>query len=130
MVTVRYGHGSDYFPVDWTAAISSGHFVLALRSTTPAIRLIRNSRRMAVSAVPATFTTARPFDTVTSMEFALPVPRDALLVREVEINATHTVHTHTLFVTDVVRVSCSTDDDALCHIAGAYAFVRGLAAVR
>lgn len=130
MVTVRDGRDSDYFPVDWTAAISSGHFVLALRSTTPAIRLIRGSRRMAVSTVPATFTTARPVETVTSMEFALPVPRDALLVREVEIAAAHTIDSHTLFVTDIVRVTCSTDDDALCHIAGAYAFVRGLAALR
>jgi flavin reductase (DIM6/NTAB) family NADH-FMN oxidoreductase RutF len=130
MVTVRDGRESDYFPVDWTGAISSGHFVLALRSTTPAIRLIRHSRRMAVSAVPASFKYTLASTTVTSMEFALPVPRDALFVREVEISAAHRIHSHTLFVTDIARVTCSTDDDALCHIAGAYALARGLASVR
>jgi flavin reductase (DIM6/NTAB) family NADH-FMN oxidoreductase RutF len=143
LVTVMHGGESDLFPMDLIGPITSGNFTMALRSSSPAIRLMSESRRIAVSAIPASFKKAAyalgthhqtlcvdwnrlPFATVASMEFALPVPRDALLVRELEIRAIHTIHSHTFFVTDVARQTCSSHDDAFCHIAGPYAHVLGL----
>jgi flavin reductase (DIM6/NTAB) family NADH-FMN oxidoreductase RutF len=143
LVTVMDGGESDVFPMDLIGPLSSGNFTMALRSTSPAIRLMENSRRIAVSALPAAFKRAAyalgthhktlcvewnalPFATVTSMEFALPVPRDALLVRELEVHAVHRIHSHTFFVTNVARETCSASGDAFCHIAGPYAHVLGL----
>jgi flavin reductase (DIM6/NTAB) family NADH-FMN oxidoreductase RutF len=143
LVTVMDGGESDLFPMDLIGPLSSGNFTLALRSTSPAIRLMRHSRRIAVSAIPASFKRAAyslgthhktlcvdwnglPFTTISSQEFALPVPRDALLVRELEIQAVHEINSHTFFVTTVMRETRSGDGEAFCHVAGPYAFVRNM----
>jgi flavin reductase (DIM6/NTAB) family NADH-FMN oxidoreductase RutF len=134
-VTVMDGGESDLFPMDLIGPVSSGIFTMALRSTSPAIRLMAHSRRIALSAIPASFKaaayalgkhhatmcvdwTALPFTTTVSPEFALPVPRDALLIREVEIQAVHAIHSHTFFVTEVVRQTLQSDGPAFCHMAG------------
>lgn len=141
LVTVMDGGESDLFPMDLIGGLSSGGFTMALRSTSPAIRLMEHSRRIAVSAIPASFKQAAyalgshhttlcvdwnhlPFSVISSQEFALPVPRDALLVRELEIQAVHRVHSHTFFVTSIMRETRCGDGDAFCHIAGPYAYVR------
>jgi flavin reductase (DIM6/NTAB) family NADH-FMN oxidoreductase RutF len=144
LVTVVDGDASNIFPMDLIGPVSSGHFLLALRSTSPAIALMSHIRRVAVSAAPASFKKAAyalgahhrersidlgrlPFPTVASPEFGLPVPADALVVRELAIRDIHTVGSHTLFVTDIVRETPGKAGDALCHIASPYAFRRGMA---
>jgi flavin reductase (DIM6/NTAB) family NADH-FMN oxidoreductase RutF len=141
LVTVMDGGESDLFPMDLIGPLSSGHFTMALRSTSPAIRLMEHSKRIAVSAIPASFKKAAyalgshhqtlcvdwnglPFPLVSSQEFALPVPRDALHVRELEIQAVHRIHSHTFFVTSIMRETRCGDGEAFCHVAGPYAFVR------
>jgi flavin reductase (DIM6/NTAB) family NADH-FMN oxidoreductase RutF len=141
LVTVMDGGESDLFPMDLIGPLSSGHFTMALRSTSPAIRLMEHSRRIAVSAIPASFKKAAyalgthhtnlcvdwnhlPFSVISSQEFALPVPRDALHVRELEIQEVHRIHSHTFFVTSIMRETRCGDGDAFCHVAGPYAYVR------
>jgi flavin reductase (DIM6/NTAB) family NADH-FMN oxidoreductase RutF len=143
LVTVVDDDASNIFPMDLIGPVSSGHFLLALRSTSPAITLMSHIRRVAVSAVPASFKHAAyalgahhrersidlgrlPFATVASPEFRLPAPADALVVRELAIRDIHTVGSHTLFVTDIVRETPGTRGDALCHVASPYAYRRGM----
>jgi flavin reductase (DIM6/NTAB) family NADH-FMN oxidoreductase RutF len=144
LVTVVDGDASNIFPMDLIGPVSSGHFLLALRSTSPAVTLMSHIRRVAVSAVPASFKQAAyalgahhrersidlgrlQFPTVASLEFGLSVPADALVVRELAIRDIHTVGSHTLFVTDIVRETPGKSGDALCHIASPYAYRRGMA---
>jgi flavin reductase (DIM6/NTAB) family NADH-FMN oxidoreductase RutF len=145
-VTVIDGGASDLFPMDLIGPVSSGQFLMALRSTSPAIPLMRSSRRLAVSALPAAFKQAAyalgkhhermcvdwaalPFATLASPEFGLPVPRDALFVRELEIQAVHSIHSHTFFVTDVVRQTLMGDGPAFCHMAGPCVHARHIEVV-
>ncbi len=145
LVTVIDGGQSDLFPMDLIGSVSSGNFLMALRSTSPAIPLMSNSRRIAVSAVPASFKTAAyalgkhhermcvdwgklPFTTVASPALGLTVPRDAMLVRELEIREVHRIHSHTFFVTDVVRETRGGNEEpAFCHMAGPCVYARRIA---
>jgi flavin reductase (DIM6/NTAB) family NADH-FMN oxidoreductase RutF len=144
LITTIHAGASDLFPMDLIGPLSSGTFTMALRSTSPAIPLMAGSRRIAVSAIPATFKqiayglgahhatlcvdwAALPFATVNSPRFGLPVPRDALLVRELEILAVHTIHSHTFFVTEVVRQTLMSDGPAFCHMAGPCVQARQIA---
>ncbi len=143
LISVIDGGASDLFPMDLIGPVSSGQFLMALRSTSPAIPLMAHSRRLAVSALPAAFKqhayalgkhhermcvdwAALPFATRVSPEFGLPVPRDALFVRELEIQAVHTIHSHTFFVTDVVRQTLMSDGPAFCHMAGPCVYARDI----
>ena len=141
LVTVIDGDASNIFPMDLIGPVSSGHFLLALRTTSPAVALMSHVRRVAVSAVPAAFKHAAyalgkhhrersvdfgrlPFPTTASPEFGLPVPADALVVRELAIREVHTVGSHTLFVTEIERETSGLAGEALCHIASPYAHIR------
>jgi hypothetical protein len=57
------------------------------------------------------------------------VPRDALLVRELEIQAVHTINSHTFFVTDVVRQTLMGEGLAFCHMAGPCVYARHIEVV-
>lgn len=144
LVTVIDGGQSDLFPMDLIGSVSSGNFLMALRSTSPAIPLMSSSRRIAVSAVPASFKAAAyalgkhherlcvdwgtlPFTTVGSPALGLPVPRDAMLVRELEIREVHRINSHTFFVTDVVRETRGDEGPAFCHMAGPCVYARRIA---
>jgi hypothetical protein len=50
-------------------------------------------------------------------------------VRELEIHSIHRIYSHTFFVTNVARQTCSASGEAFCHIAGPYAHVLGLASL-
>jgi flavin reductase (DIM6/NTAB) family NADH-FMN oxidoreductase RutF len=92
---------------------------MALRLTSPAVELMKQSRRMALAGAPFSqkdvayklgehHRKARidwdtlPFATRLSSQFGLPVSKDALRVREVRVEEFHAVGSHMLFLTSVV----------------------------
>jgi flavin reductase (DIM6/NTAB) family NADH-FMN oxidoreductase RutF len=137
LVTVQHGSASNLFPMDLIGQTDSPYFLLGLRRTSPSIRLIRESRRLTVSDVPLEYTAAAfqmgghhekeridwsvlPFETGPSAGHGLPVLRDALRVRDLEVRDIRDVGSHTLFVTEVIREERRRDGLQMCFITGPY----------
>lgn len=135
LVSVAFEGAANIFPMDLVGRMGDDLFLMALRSTSPAIRLMKGSRRLAVTAVPfdekdvayrlgthhkkeTVDWGALPFRGIPSPLFGLRVPATALGVREVEVVATDLVGTHVLFVTRIVREERWREGSQLCHIPG------------
>ena len=120
LVTVVHGGSGNMFPMDLIGPTDSPWFSMALRKTSPAVRLMQESRRMALASAPfaykdmvyelgkhhalASIDWARlPFATECSPLFRYPVAEAALKVREVEVREFHDVGSHMLFLTSIVR---------------------------
>jgi flavin reductase (DIM6/NTAB) family NADH-FMN oxidoreductase RutF len=120
LVTVAHEGANNMFPMDLIGPTDSPWFSMALRSTSPAVELMKGSRRMALSGVPLSYKAAAyelgkhhrrtsiewgelPFRTTRSVLFGLPVPEDALGVREVYAEEFHQVGSHVLFLTSIRR---------------------------
>jgi flavin reductase (DIM6/NTAB) family NADH-FMN oxidoreductase RutF len=122
LVTVEHQDASNMFPMDLIGPTDSPWFSMALRSTSPAVRLMQQSRRMSLASVPVHYQSIvyelgkhhrlpsvdlanLPFPIALSSTFGLPVMKDALLVREVEVAEFHEVGSHVLFLTTMVSES-------------------------
>jgi flavin reductase (DIM6/NTAB) family NADH-FMN oxidoreductase RutF len=120
LVTVEHEGQSNIFPMDLIGPTNSPWFTMALRSTSPAVRLMQQSRRMALASVPFAMQTLAytlgkhhalasvdwatiPVTTAPSPLFGLPVPEAALRIREVRVREFHEVGSHVLFVTSIER---------------------------
>jgi flavin reductase (DIM6/NTAB) family NADH-FMN oxidoreductase RutF len=118
LVTVEHQGASNMFPMDLIGATDSPWFSMALRSTSPAVGLMQQSRRMALAGVPFRYQSVAyelgkhhrlpsvdlaglPFPTKPSSTFGLPVMAEALRVREVRVEEFHEVGSHVLFLTTV-----------------------------
>ncbi len=134
-VSVAFEGATNIFPMDLVGPMGGDLFLLALRSTSPAIRLMKGSKRLALTAVPfeekdiayklgthhkkvTIDWDALPFRAISSPVFGLQVPASALGVREVEVVATDDVATHVLFVTRIVREEAWRPGRQLFHIPG------------
>jgi flavin reductase (DIM6/NTAB) family NADH-FMN oxidoreductase RutF len=119
LVTVANEGAGNMFPMDLIGPTDSPWFSMALRSTSPAIDLMRKSRRMVLASVPFEYRqfayelgkhhkevsidwASLPFATRLSPLFSLPVAVAALRVREVEVEQVHEVGSHILFLTRVL----------------------------
>ena len=137
LVTVVHGSSSNIFPMDLVGFTGSPYFSLALRSTSPSVKLIAESRRIAVSRVPIGLSApvyelgkhhrlssidwgTLPFATDVSSVFQLPVPTAALGVQELEIEQVHTIGSHTLFLGKPVSAQDVADGLGMFHISGLY----------
>jgi flavin reductase (DIM6/NTAB) family NADH-FMN oxidoreductase RutF len=137
LVTVACGERSNIFPMDLIGPITGPYFLMALRSTSPAVDLMKRSRRIALSSMSLDYKQtiydlgkhhrlecieweSLPFKSVPSPTFGLPIPEDAHSVVEREIVAAHTVGSHVLFVTTCVRLTHFTDGGQMGHIVGFY----------
>jgi flavin reductase (DIM6/NTAB) family NADH-FMN oxidoreductase RutF len=137
LVTVRHGSADNLFPMDLIGPTHSPYFLMALRNTSPSIRLIRESRRLTLADVPLELTreafklgdhhekeridlTRLPFETTPSPGHGRPGPRDALRVRDVAVRDAHVVGSHTMFVTQVVREERWRDGLQMFFLAGPY----------
>lgn len=137
LVTVQHGEASNLFPMDLIGPTDSPYFLMALRSTNPSIRLIVESRRLALADVPLGFAgvayrlgehhrkeridwSSLPFETDPSPAHGLPVLRAALRLRDVVVRDVHVVNSHTLFVTEVVHEERRDNGLQLFHLSGPY----------
>jgi flavin reductase (DIM6/NTAB) family NADH-FMN oxidoreductase RutF len=120
LVSVEHEGAGNLFPMDLIGPTDSPWFSMALRSTSPAVRLMQESRRIALASIPFSYQGiayelgkhhkladidwgALPFKTARSPLFDLRVPDAALRVREVSVKEFHEVGSHVLFVTRVER---------------------------
>jgi flavin reductase (DIM6/NTAB) family NADH-FMN oxidoreductase RutF len=105
--------------MDLIGPTDSPWFSMALRLTSPAVELMRQSRRMALASVPFSHKevayrlgehhrkasidwSSLPFPLEPSPQFHLPVAQAALRTREVQVEEFHTVGSHMLFLTSLV----------------------------
>lgn len=120
LVTVEHNGASNMFPMDLIGPTDSPWFSMALRRTSPAIKLMQESRKMALASVPFAYKdyayelgkhhrketidwASLPFPTVHSELFKLPVAEAALRVREVSVEQFHDVGSHVLFLTKILQ---------------------------
>lgn len=141
LVSVEYAGGSNLFPMDLIGSLSNEKFTLALRSTSPAVALLRNSRRAVLADVPADRKSTAydlgahhksksidwsslPFSSLLSPNFSLRYPAFTSRVREMEIEEIFAVGSHTLFVCSQVHAEYLADTPQLHHTAGFYQAFR------
>jgi flavin reductase (DIM6/NTAB) family NADH-FMN oxidoreductase RutF len=116
LVSVQAEGHQNIFPMDLIGPLErSGFYTLALRSTNVSAPFMRQSRRVALSSMPASMKNAvyalsahhkRPLDDWNevpflvrpSREFAIPSVAEALSVHELSIAHCHEFGSHTLFV--------------------------------
>ncbi len=137
LVGVEHGGRLNLFPMDLVGRVSSGEFLLALRATSPAIELIERSRRIAMSAAPASHFRAvydlgaqhhalsidartLPFPVQPSPLFNLPVLAQPGLVREIGVREAHRVGSHMLFVGEIESEAGHTGEQ-LAHVSAMFA---------
>jgi flavin reductase (DIM6/NTAB) family NADH-FMN oxidoreductase RutF len=118
LVTVEYEGQGNMFPMDLIGPTDSPWFTMALRRTSPAVRLMQQSRCMALTSIPFSCRdvvyrlgthhselsidwSTLPFRTTASKLFGLPVHEEAIRVREVQVKEFHEVGSHVLFVTSI-----------------------------
>jgi flavin reductase (DIM6/NTAB) family NADH-FMN oxidoreductase RutF len=134
LITVRHGHRGNLFPMDLIGP-SGRYFSLALRNTAPAVELLRASRRLALSRIPADYCDIAyrlgrhhkvadiewetlGFEVRPSATFGLLVPSDALGVHELRIDEVHGVGSHTVFLATELNAEVLRSGERLFHIPG------------
>ena len=137
LVSVVHENAGNIFPMDLIGPVGTRHFVLALHNTSAPLRLMAQSRRVALSSVPIeqssrAFELGRnhkqpavdfgglPFPTMPSESFGLPVPRFSLRTRELQIETIRRLETHTLFAGTIVRDQRHTDGPQMFQVHGFY----------
>jgi flavin reductase (DIM6/NTAB) family NADH-FMN oxidoreductase RutF len=141
LVSVDDGRHSNVFPMDLVGPIAPDRFTLALRNSSPSVDTIRNERRVALSSIAAgdyqiayqlgahhkrlnIDCDALPFKLSRSRMFSLPVPANALCIREIEIIDLQSIGSHTLFVGHVVSDEPKGNGPQLFHTCGIHQRLR------
>jgi flavin reductase (DIM6/NTAB) family NADH-FMN oxidoreductase RutF len=150
LVTVEHQGAGNMFPMDLIGPTDSPWYSMALRLTSPAVRLMQESRRMALASVPLVdkdiaYQLGRhhrktsidwaclPFSTRPSPLFGLPVPEKAFRVFEVTVAEFRDVGSHKLFVTSVVSDTgreCSTANENSLELFHAFSSYRQFLAMQ
>lgn len=137
LVGVDDGRHSNLFPMDLVGPIHPDRFTLALRNTSPSVETLKNARRAALSSIAAAdYETAYqlgahhkklsldpaelPFTLSRSRIHCLPVPENALRVREAEILDYRVLASHTFFVGRIVSDEHYAPDPQLFHTSGVH----------
>jgi flavin reductase (DIM6/NTAB) family NADH-FMN oxidoreductase RutF len=143
LVSVAHLDASNIFPMDLVGPLGDGTFLLALRLTSPAVELMRRGGRIVVSGVPAELKEtayrlaahhkqrsigwdALPFPVTASPVFSIPVPAEALRVRELQVLRSEAVGSHMFFITSIVSDSTRSNGLQLCHVSDMYARWRAV----
>jgi flavin reductase (DIM6/NTAB) family NADH-FMN oxidoreductase RutF len=122
LVSFLHASGGNIFPMDLVGAFDMPRCVLSLDHRRPSLPRIREVGRLAISFLPVDYYrfaarmgrhhktaavdfASLPFATVPSPELGIPVPREALAVREVEIEQVHVTPTHALLFGRTLRLT-------------------------
>ena len=137
LVTVSDGAATNIFPMNLMGAPSQEYFCFALKTVTPVVPFVARAGRLALSNIPVdraplAYSLGRnhnresidlsqlPFTARCSKIWQLPVPDFALRVREVEVESTHNLGSHTLFVARVMHDEKCGDQPEFFLIHGMY----------
>ncbi len=120
LVSVLHDDQGNVFPMNLMGPIGEGRFAFALNSTRHAAPIVVRAGRLAISNVPLSQATLAkglgrnhlktsidmtnlPFGTRLSPTFGFPVPDFAVRVRELEIESTSRMGSHTFFIARLVH---------------------------
>jgi flavin reductase (DIM6/NTAB) family NADH-FMN oxidoreductase RutF len=140
IVSVGAAGRANLFPMDILGLSEDGAFLMALRSTSPNVAIMRETKRIAMGEVPLEFrdlaytlasghsrlrdpNEAFPFEVMDSPNWRLPIPTQAVRVREVEVKHVDEVGSHHLFTTRIVH-DVGSDAARLHHVSGFYERAR------
>jgi flavin reductase (DIM6/NTAB) family NADH-FMN oxidoreductase RutF len=140
LVSVGTSESGNLFPMDLIGPVTGG-FTLALRNSSPSVATLRDTRRAALSTVPAADRdlayelgkhhrqshidwSALPFALTRSPNFGLPMPENSVRVRECEIDVVREIGSHTLFHCRVISDEARSTDPRLFHTSGLHAYFR------
>ncbi len=141
LVSALEGDRGNLFPMNLMGPVGHEYFAFALNSKNHAAPLVGQTARLAVSTIP--FEQAEqvrqlaknhhvssvdwsqlPFDTHLSRTLLIPVPDFALTVREMKIEHSYPLGSHTFFVARVVDRTLYSDAPEFHRIHGLYAGLR------
>jgi flavin reductase (DIM6/NTAB) family NADH-FMN oxidoreductase RutF len=137
LVSYAAAGGCNMFPMDLVGPAGADRFLLGLHQPSPAIAPILESRQLAVSTVPldlrplvfglgsnhrhaAVDPGTLPFALARSASYGLPVPRQALVVRELQLLEAASLGSHLLLVTRQVHRERRGQGLQMCHTHGFY----------
>lgn len=132
---VSYGSVTqcNMFPMDLLGPLSTGVFVLGMHASSPAIPIWRKCGQIAVSAVPLRYKpvvyamgnnhrqalldpSALPVSYGGSKTFRIPVPAEALSVRELTVEQALDLGSHVLFVGRTHSLETRAEAPQMCHV--------------
>ena len=135
VVAVSYGseEKGNLFPMDLIGPVSDGWYVLGLHSSSPAIPIFKDIGKIAVSEMPVqargtvyalgknhreAYREVRklPLPMARSQLFGIPVPEQALCVRELVVEQVENLGSHHLFVTSVKSIIDKSAGPRMTHI--------------
>ena len=136
LVSVRSGEEGNVFPMNLMGPVSDGKFAFALNSTRHAAPIVVKARRAAISNVPLAEAglakglgrnhlktsidlSELPFESRPSHTFGFPVPDFAVRVRELEIESSQRLGSHTFFIARLVH-------DEQLAVAQEFFYVHGI----
>ncbi|HVW07371.1 MAG TPA: flavin reductase [Bryobacteraceae bacterium] len=136
LVSVLHGDESNVFPMNLMGPIGDGKFAFALNSTRHAAPIVVRARRAAISNVPlkdaelakslgrnhlklSIDLSELPFGSRPSPVFGFPVPDFAVRVRELEIESSQRLGSHTFFIARLVH-------DEQISVAQEFFYVHGI----
>lgn len=142
LVSVASSEHRNMFPMDLIGPLTrSGYFSLALRSTNVSASVMRESKRVALSHIPAALKDsvyalsehhkrapddwqALPFALRESREFGLPVVASALRIQELAIEHAQEIGSHIFFLARVLSDESVQGGQQLHHTAGFHQVYR------
>jgi flavin reductase (DIM6/NTAB) family NADH-FMN oxidoreductase RutF len=135
VVAVSYGseEKGNLFPMDLVGPVTDGCYVLGLHSSSPALPIFRDAGRIAVSEMPVQakdavyalgknhredFREVRklPLPVARSPLFGIPVPEQALCVRELVVEQVENLGSHHLLATSVKSLENKSGGPRMTHI--------------
>lgn len=137
LVSVSEAAHSNIFPMDLIGPLGGGCFALALRSTSVSVPTMRVARRLALSGIgaehkdavyrlgehhkkPFAEWNALPFPTIPTAAFGIPAVEPALWIRELAVEASEEIGSHTFFICRIVSERTRAEGLQLHHTAGFY----------
>lgn len=141
LVSVGSRSNGNIFTMNLMGDLGNGYFGFALRDKRVVADLVERAGRIAISGIPIARCAiayqfaanykkehidwgALPFQTITSVEFGIPVPDFATVVKELEIVKVNRIGSHRLFLARIIRDGTYTRELQACAIHGSYQFWR------